>query len=409
MPFRDVLHQDRALGIIRRALASGRIPHAYLFDGPEGVGKELAAGALAARLLCASRAAETTIETDGGGLFGGPAPTPTPAEISPDACGNCDSCRVFAAGNHPDFHVIDRLLARQHPDPTVRRSKALFLVVDVVRHFLIERAAMKPAVGACRVFIIRDAERMNEEAQNALLKTLEEPPGRSHLILLTSAANRLLTTIRSRCQRVGFGLLPAEFIRSELARRIGAKPDEARTLAALAGGSLGAALRWREAGILDTLELVGAALDQLPTTGPEAFGKSLVESATALAARLAGKSEDDETADDEEDENADDAPTSSRGGKAKVETDQLRGGLKLALLLLAALLRDALVGGVSAEAAQLPAQAARTTRIARQFASQLDNGIRAVAYAESLLDRNVAPQLCCERIGVALAGVPVPV
>ena len=101
MRFSDVQHQDRALSIVRRALASGRMHHAYLFDGPEGVGKELAARALAARLLCEA---------------------PDLAENA-DACGECRACRLFAAGNHPDYHLIHRGLHKRHPDRTIRTTR----------------------------------------------------------------------------------------------------------------------------------------------------------------------------------------------------------------------------------------------------------------------------------------------
>lgn len=401
MRFPDVQHQQRALSILRRGLMSGRVHHAFLFDGPEGVGKELAARALAARLMCqdADRGADA------------------------DACERCVSCRLLSSDNHTDFHLIDRSLHKRHPEPSVRRTKGIFLTVDVVRHFLIEPASKRPAVAARRVFLVRDAERMNEEAQNALLKTLEEPPGSACLILVTSAAARLLPTIRSRCQHVPFDLLPADYVQEQMIARAGVDADTAATLAGLAQGRLGAALRWRQAGLLETLQRVCAALaDGLPDR-PEAFGRALVEMAMELAPRLrerpadrdsAATSAADATNDaaDESDDAGDDAAaeedSSARGGGKSVETVELREALKLVLMLLAALYRDALAAASGGGRRLLSQRFAPPGAWARQDDESLAAAIEAVAHAERMLDRNVAPQLTCERLAVALTGEALP-
>lgn len=370
----DVQHQNRALAILRRAQQSGRMPHAYLFSGPEGVGKELAATALAARLLCTA----DTLSPDA------------------DACGICPTCQLFASGNHPDFHLIHRGLHRAHPDRNVRASKGLFLVVDLIRHFVIEPAGIKPTQGRRRVFIIRDAHRMNEEAQNALLKTLEEPPGTACLILVTSSATRLLPTIRSRCQQVPFNLLPAAFVADQLQKQTNLPPGDARALAGLAGGQLGIALRWHQMGLLDALDPLGKLLDDLPRGDVEAFGKSLID----LATDLAGRSPAD-PADQEDSESA-----NSRTNAAKPGTDALRDGVKLTLLLLAAIYRDALLCVHNADQlGVLNTQVRQVKQLARSGEwPHLDACISAVSHAERMLDRNVAPQLVCERLGVALLG-----
>jgi DNA polymerase-3 subunit delta' len=381
--FRDVQHQDRALSLVRRALASGRTHHAYLFDGPEGVGKELAARALAARLLCAA------------------------ANLAPDddACGACRACRLFAAGNHPDFHLIHRGLHREHPDKAIRAGKGLFLVVDVVRHFLIEPAVNTPNLGRRRVFLVRDAERMNEGAQNALLKTLEEPPGDGCLILVTSSAERLLPTIRSRCQRVPFDLLPPSFIEQHLQTLADVEPGAAHTLAALAQGRLGAALHWHRIGLLTALAQVSQALVNGLAGNPETFGKTLLEIANELAIRTVNQSGN--FADEQLDGEGGAEPARSKAGSRTIETDQLRAALKLVLSLIAALHRDALI--VRSASAPLhralpPGLAAPETLASGADADQLAERIQAVATAETLLDRNVAPQLTCEHLAVALTG-----
>jgi DNA polymerase-3 subunit delta' len=376
--FSEVQHQEGALSILRRALRSGRMPHAYLFEGPEGVGKELTALALAARLLCE----DDTLAPDA------------------DACGQCPACRLVATDNHPDLHLIHRGLHKVHPDRTIRQSKGLFLVVDLIRVFVMEPATMKPTQGRRRVFIIRDAERMNEEAQNALLKTLEEPPGTACLILVTSSASRLLPTIRSRCQCVPFRLLPAEFVGRELQARLDLPATDAQALAALCGGRLGVAIRWQWMGLLAALDTVGVALDRMPDGDPEAFAKTLIEIAATLASSARQVSADEDKSESEEE---DDAPRS--GGRA-IPTDELRDALKLVLLLVGAIYRDALVSAAGATALrQVPQQQQRVTALARQAPpARLETSLRAVREAEYMLDRNVAPQLVGERLAVALLG-----
>ena len=401
MRLSEVQHQERAISILRRSLSSGRTHHAYLFEGPEGVGKQMAAEALAARLLCLSN------------------------EIPPDAdaCGNCAACRLLASGNHPDFHLIERSLHKLHPDRTIRASKGLFLVVDVIRTFLIEPAGSKPAVSARRVFLVNEAERMNEGAQNALLKTLEEPPGQTCLILVTASAERLLPTIRSRCQRVPFGLLPPEFVARQLVERLRLPPDQATALARLADGRLGAALRWQRARLLETAAEVAGCVERLESGGATRFSQDLTDTAAALAGRLAQAESPQEPTERDEDaaleddaavepgeEDSVEAP-SRRGGARALATSELRDSLKLVLMLVAAIYRDALLVNVGAAGGlHLPAQQARSQSLARRSAvAQLDTCIRAVAHAERMLDRNVAPVLAGEWLGAALLGAaPVP-
>ncbi len=361
---------------LRRALRSGRMPHAYLFVGPEGVGKELAATALAAGLLCRDES--------------------RPADA--DACGVCSACCLLAAGTHPDFHLIHRGLHKLHPERTIRQSKGLFLAVDVIRHFLLAPATMTPALGRRRVFVIRDAERMNEEAQNALLKTLEEPPGGAVLILVSASAQRLLPTIRSRCQQVTFRALPPQFVADELVRRLGLSADEAHALARLSDGRLGVAMRWQQIGLLTALSGVAEILAGLPAGDPEAFAQGLIEIATDLANRLK------EVAEVPWDEDFDD--NSVRSSAQAPATDELRAAFKLVLLLVAALYRDALLqAGGAAQLRLVPGKVGLIDQLAANYpALHLDTAIQAVQQAEQMLDRNVPPQLVGERLAVALLG-----
>ena len=386
MRWRDVQHQDRALSLLKRGLAAGRTAHAYLFDGPEGVGKELAARVLAARLLCRD------VAPPGPALFGD-------APADDDACGRCEACLLLAAGNHPDFHLIHRGLHKLHPERTIRNSRGLTLSVEVVRHFLIDPAGLKPTVGSRRIFVIRDAERMHDAAQNALLKTLEEPPGAAVLVLVTASAERLLPTIRSRCQRVPFGRLPRAFIAAQLATQARVPAPAAEALAGLADGRLGPALRWHKLDLLGMVPDVLRLVAERRAANPEPFGKRIVELAEELGTRLTTGDADDSDAGDA------DGNGGARGRSRDLATDVLRDAFKLVLLLIAAAYRDALLAHVGARPALclLAAHAPATKQLAaRCSAEACQDAIRAVAAAEEMLDRNVAPQLAGEHLAVTL-------
>src|SRR5687768_16628843 len=218
--FEDIFGQDGAIDFLRRALNADRLPHALIFAGPAGVGKGTTARALGKLFLCEK-----------------------PKGDSP--CGKCDSCRVFDADNHPDFHLVYRQLIRLEKET----AKAKLLPVDVVRDFLVAPANRKPSMGRGKVFVVEEAELMNAMAQNALLKTLEEPYGRALIVLLTDQPGALLPTIRSRSQVVRFGALDEPVVVRELVKRGVEKPLAARA-AALSGGALGVALRWVEDGVV---------------------------------------------------------------------------------------------------------------------------------------------------------------
>ncbi|MBI5167421.1 MAG: DNA polymerase III subunit delta' [candidate division NC10 bacterium] len=198
MAFRCIIGQERALALIRRSLAKDRLPQAYLFTGPQGVGKRLAALALAKALNCQGPA-------DG------------------DSCGSCLSCRKIDKGLHPDVRIVE--------------PEGAFIRIDQIRE-LTEDLSRRPYEGRRKVYILDQAERMGLEAANAFLKTLEEPPGTALLILVTPSPEALLPTVRSRCQEVKFNPLPIPAVVSYLERVAGLDPEEAWLLASLSGGSL---------------------------------------------------------------------------------------------------------------------------------------------------------------------------
>jgi len=183
----SVIGQDRALATLRTAAGADRIHHAWIFDGPPGVGKFTTALAFAALILD---------------------PTTTPdlsGELAPEPESETQS--HLRAGSHPDLHVVTKELARFSGSDAVRRAKQRSIPIDVLRQFLIEPASLKSVRSgglASKVFIVDEAELLAPVGQNALLKTLEEPAPGTVIILVTSAADRLLPTIRSRCNRAAF-------------------------------------------------------------------------------------------------------------------------------------------------------------------------------------------------------------
>ncbi len=231
MKLSELVGQDRAVHLLQRSLASGRVHHAWLFAGPEGVGKETAARAFAAALLCVARSADGV-----------------------DACGACEACVRLARGVHPDLlevmpeaEAIARgRLARE--DLTGAASREL--KIEQVRR-LEHQLAIAPLQGATRPVLLLGADAMAAPAQNALLKTLEEPPRGTVLVLLAASSDRLLGTIRSRCQLVPFGPLPAQVLIDRLQQDGGHDAASAALIAALAGGSLGRALAMKPAQLED--------------------------------------------------------------------------------------------------------------------------------------------------------------
>ncbi|MGD0827225.1 MAG: DNA polymerase III subunit delta' [Desulfobaccales bacterium] len=230
--FREILGQERVISHLKTAAQKGRLSHAYLFLGPEGVGKASTARALAAALNCQEPLA------DG------------------DACGACASCRRLAAGVHPDFLAIS---------PTKESNQKLQIKIDQIREF--RRLTAYPPFGdGWRVALIKPAEALtafNDAAANALLKTLEEPPERHLLVLTAQVEADLLPTVVSRCHKLAFVPLPAALVARELEERRGLAPPQARLLAALSGGSLGRALTLDPGAILAQRRQVLADLEAL--------------------------------------------------------------------------------------------------------------------------------------------------
>jgi DNA polymerase III subunit delta' len=227
MPFEAVLGQSSAIGTLERALRSGKVHHAYRFEGPNGVGKEMAAFAFAQALVCES---------------------PPPEGHAHWACGKCSACaRAIARSSaephlpvHPDVVILERGLysaeALRRPRPEVQD-----ISVDQIRRLVLERQSFPPHEGRARVFIMRRAHELSISAANAMLKTLEEPHAKTYFVLLTDRGNELLTTIRSRTQLVRFAPLADSLVR-EILEEKGIAAEMARNATDMAAGSVAVAL-----------------------------------------------------------------------------------------------------------------------------------------------------------------------
>ena len=233
MSFEEIFCQDRAIEILQRAFVSGKWAHAYIFAGPEGVGKFKTACEWARLLLCK----QPIIEKD-----------------NADSCGSCRSCRQFDAGSNPDFaHIYKEL--REFTEDGKGKAPPVDLPIDVIREFLIAKASNRPTMSQRKVFIVSEAERLNTASQNCLLKVLEEPPEYCCIVLLCTRTEQLLPTTKSRCQTIRFGPIDEGRI-IEKVQEMDLEETPARYFARLAQGSLGTACQWAQ------LELSGANLYQ---------------------------------------------------------------------------------------------------------------------------------------------------
>lgn len=249
------LGHPAALRLVERAIESGRPPHALLLVGPDGVGKTTLALDLAAGLLC---------------LAADPADRP---------CRECAACRKLEHGNHPDVHV----LAPEGAGQQIRIGQVQQLAADL---------ALLPLEGRFRIGIVEKAHRLNDDAQNALLKTLEEPPARVVLILAADDAARLLPTVISRCTRVRLGPVAPDELSAILAGRGVADAARGAALARLTGGRPGAALALaaNSEAVIAQGRLARTLLDLLSASRRRRLTAQaeLIEDGAALAAAASG-------------------------------------------------------------------------------------------------------------------------
>ncbi len=216
MAWQDIHGHDDVVEQFRRALDRRRLASSFLFAGPAGIGKRTFALKLAQAMFCQTRPEEQLVP-----------------------CGTCPSCTQVAAGTHPDLDMVGK--------PDDKSFIPLELLVGDREHRrregLCHNIAMKPFLGGRKIAVIDDADYLNAEGANSLLKTLEEPPPRSVLILIGTSPAKQLPTIRSRCQLIRFQPLSSEIVEQLLlSKGLAADPAQARRLAQYSEGSIQRAL-----------------------------------------------------------------------------------------------------------------------------------------------------------------------
>jgi DNA polymerase-3 subunit delta' len=332
MPLSNILGHQAVVDLLRHAVARGRVPQSLLFGGPEGVGKRAVATALAQAVNCPRR------KQAGGD----------------DACGTCPTCKRIERGQHTDVTVLDK-----GGEASIKILPLRERVLDVIGY--------RPFEAERRVYIIDPADELTTQAQDALLKTLEEPPPAAILILVTAYPDTLTPTVQSRCRRLRFGPLDEATVARLLVEREGIDPSNARALAAVSGGSIGRALA-TEAGDLEPDRDAALAL--------VASARGRTAERLAAAAKFAKHS--------------------------SKRRDREALGARLAIA--GSLLRDL---GVIASGRAEPLANADLEDDLRQLSRAYDltrvsDGYRAITRAQTWLDRNASPKIVADWIAVNL-------
>jgi len=367
MSLKEIFCQDRAIGILQRAFACGRMPHAYIFSGLEGVGRFKTACELSKLLLCKEPVKEKT----GSGEFA-------------DSCGRCESCKLFEAGSHPDFNLIYKELLEFTRDNKGKKTP-VDLPKDVVREFLIDKVSMRPTLSKSKVFVVSEAERLNNTSQNTLLKVLEEPPGYCFVILLCTRLEKLLPTTKSRCQIIRFALIDEEIIIGKL-REMGIGQKQAQYFGRLAQGSLGQGCRWANLELADA-NLYQIKEDLVASVATFEYAKSL-----ELARRFL-------------DEGKSIAAASAKLEAATSKTDINRRASKTLIRIVISALQDAMKLGLEADKNIINFdQKEEITKLAGRFSSEQIAGKISNCYeALRWIDASVNEKLIFEQLLLNLA------
>lgn len=201
MDFDDIIGHERIIESLKNAIRNDLVSHSYLFEGPKSIGKEKLAKAFAKTLLCQK---------------GGDS-----------SCNTCSSCMKIESGNHPDFHT-------EYPDKDSFKKEQIEEIQRTIRKIPLESNR--------KIYILDDVDKMTQQAQNSFLKTLEEPPGYTVLILLATNSYSLLPTIVSRCQTVKFTPVEKHTIEKALINSFNKTEEQARFIASFSNGVIGRAI-----------------------------------------------------------------------------------------------------------------------------------------------------------------------
>ncbi len=334
MSFAGVVGHGRVVQRLARAVRREAPHHAYLFHGPQGVGRRRVALGLGMALNCEDAA----VRGEGG------------------ACGACASCRRIAAG-------IDQDVWNLAPEPAKEGGSGPRAIrIDAVRE-LQGRLAYRANEGRWRVVILDDVEKMTVQACNALLKTLEEPPDHTVVVLITGRPGQMLSTIRSRCLQIGFGRLELAEVEAHLVGAEGLEPGEARLRAAASGGSIGAALALSPEDVERDRELLARLF--AASRGTDAERLELATEIEHLEREAGGE----------------------------------HSPIRRLLLGMGEVLRDAVARDAGAGGARRPdCSAVAKALISGYDAEALLAGQQAVARARDRLDRNMRPRLVLESL-----------
>jgi DNA polymerase-3 subunit delta' len=266
MPLREVIGHRRVRSQLSQAIARETLPPSLLFVGPEGVGKQATALAVAQTLVCQQPAQPAADAADR-----------WPLAI--DACGVCRACRRAALGTLADVRIV-------------RRGETGAIKIEQVRE-IVDLCAYRPFEARRRAVIIDDADAMAPPAQNALLKTLEEPPSATVFMLVTPRPDTLQPTVVSRCPKVRFGRLSDQEIADALKSAHGWAPADATAAALVAGGSLGRALAMQSDEGIAALDAARRAL----AIAARSLGAKRLEAAAALSSGAGKRRERDHLSD----------------------------------------------------------------------------------------------------------------
>ncbi len=353
--------------MLQRSLQADQIAHAYLFYGPEGIGKRTTALAYAKALNC----------------------TDPEARAAGDFCGACRSCRMIIAGTHPDVRLLT-------PETTGGKT---VIPIDAIRTKigessphplpLREDAYLKPLEGRYKVYILDPANRpgLQEDAGNALLLTLEEPPPHVVIILISSRSSAMLPTLVSRCRPVRFSLAAREDVLLALQARNAVAPEQAQAIAGMAAGRMGWALAMAEnPSVLDARRALLEELDRLlPAGRPAALRLAEVLHKLAAAADIPTDGDDDE-------------------GKGRGADRVARQRLPELIDVVASWWRDLIVGALGQPEMRINADfaAALDRHTGRIPLDALRTGLHTIMQTKRLIERNANIDLALERMWIAV-------